>query len=221
MTTLELEARLDNLLVTARTETANIDLFAPIQEREECPICMLPLSMKHDETTFLSCCGKQICCGCIYRSMINDLKNGVKRHEVAKCAFCRIVSPKKTYSKQLKRLMKKNNPRAYVQMACLYRDGEDGVIQSDTRALEMMIRAAELDYAVVFGMIATFYNEGIAVERDLSKALEFYEIAAKKGDIGSHKQLAEFHGENGNALKSIEHMKLAASAGCQESRIVW
>ena len=34
MTTLELEARLDNLLSTAQIETADIDIFAPIAERE-------------------------------------------------------------------------------------------------------------------------------------------------------------------------------------------
>ena len=43
MVSLELEARLDNLLSTAQAETANIDLFAPIQEKEECPICLIPL----------------------------------------------------------------------------------------------------------------------------------------------------------------------------------
>lgn len=44
MPTLELDARLDNLLSTTQAETADIDLFAPIQEREECPICLLPSS---------------------------------------------------------------------------------------------------------------------------------------------------------------------------------
>ena len=41
MVTLELEARLDNLFATAQTETADIDLLAPIPEREECPICLI------------------------------------------------------------------------------------------------------------------------------------------------------------------------------------
>jgi len=34
----ELEARLNNLLSTAQVETKDIDLFAPIEEKEECPI---------------------------------------------------------------------------------------------------------------------------------------------------------------------------------------
>ena len=43
MVSLELEARLDNLLATAQEETA--DMFAPIPEKEECPICLLPLPL--------------------------------------------------------------------------------------------------------------------------------------------------------------------------------
>jgi len=62
----ELEARLDNLLATARAETANIDLFAPIPEREECPLCMIQLPFKEIETVFKPCCGKLICKGCMY-----------------------------------------------------------------------------------------------------------------------------------------------------------
>jgi hypothetical protein len=69
MATLDLEARLDNLLATAQEETKDIDLFAPIQEREECPICMIPLPMRDDETVFKLCCGKVICSGCVYKNV--------------------------------------------------------------------------------------------------------------------------------------------------------
>ena len=33
---------------------------------EECPICMLPLPMGDHVANFYSCCGKDICMGCIY-----------------------------------------------------------------------------------------------------------------------------------------------------------
>ena len=42
MVSSELEARLDNLLVTSQEETKDVDLFAPITDREECPICLQP-----------------------------------------------------------------------------------------------------------------------------------------------------------------------------------
>ena len=49
------------------------------------------------------------------------------------------------------------------------------------------------------------------------KALEFWEIAAKKGSWIAHDWLACFHLKNGNENECIEHMKVAASAGDQES----
>ena len=142
---LELEARLDNLLSTAQAETADIDIFAPIPEREECPICMQPLPLYGCESNFMSCCGKTICNGCVYKEVLNDLKNGLSKHALfneRKCAFCRQTLGNVT--KATKKLMKKNNPDAFMMMAASYKEGADGVIQSDTKALEMCIRAAEL-----------------------------------------------------------------------------
>lgn len=180
MTTLELEARLDNLLATAQAETARIDLFAPIPEREECPICLLPLPIDKTETVFMTCCGKHICSGCIHKSFKRDGEKGVQQNEI-KCAFCRQLTPMNEV-KANKKLMKKNNPRAFMQMAAHYKRG-DGVFQSDTKALEMITRAAELGSAQAFTKIGYYYLEGFAVRQDSSKALEYYEIGAKKGSV--------------------------------------
>ena len=63
-----------------------------------------------------------------------------------------------------------------------YKTGEeDGVIQSDTRTLEMCIRAAELGNANAYANIGVHYRRGIAVEQNVSKAVAFYQVAAKKG----------------------------------------
>ena len=122
MATLELEARLNNLLSTAQTETSDIDLFAPITEREECQICMIPLPIKEEETIFMTCCGKYVCGGCIHNSIKRDRENGVPRHKI-KCAFCCQPTPKNDI-KSLKKLMNKNNPRAILMMADKYELGE-------------------------------------------------------------------------------------------------
>jgi len=201
MTTLELEARLDNLLSTAQEETKYIDIFAPIPEKEECPICMIPLPITRNEILFMSCCGKDICNGCVHKHIMTEMKKN-KQTEY-KCAFC-CQPPQKSDIKALKRLMKKNNPHAFMAMAEKYVSGDDGVIQSETRSLEMRIRAAELGHTRAYLLIGEYYLEGNAVEHDYSKALVFWEIAAKKGEIHAHVQL-------------IEHMKVAASAGDQDS----
>ena len=210
---LDLEARLDNLLATAQKETADFDLYAPITERRECPICMLPLPLGSNETTFMNCCGKFICQGCMYKGVVTNLKNGTPQDEIKKCVFCRQL-PVKNVIKALKKLIKRNNALAYIQMAGHYIEGE-GVFQSDTKSLELIACAAELGEVEAFSRIGSFYLDGTAVEEDISKAVEIFEVGAKKGSISAHQRLAEFHGINENIQDCIEHTKVAASAGDQ------
>lgn len=88
MASLELEARLDNLLSTGQRETADSDIFAPIPEREECPICLIPLPLVECEISFYACCGKSICRGCTWKHMLSDMKSGIS-HRDQKCSLCR------------------------------------------------------------------------------------------------------------------------------------
>ena len=214
MALLELEARLDNLLSTAQVETADIDLFAPLKEREECPICMIPLPFGEREIIFMVCCGKRICMGCVNKQKMTDTKNKVPMHKM-KCAFCCQQEPKNQV-KALKKLIKKNNPDALMQMGVRYALGDE-TMQSNTKSLEMVIRAAELGHAPAYAIIGDYYRDGIAVEEDFSKAAAFWEIAAKKGSIYAHHQVAVFHQINGNVNKAIDHLKVTASVGDQES----
>ena len=228
MAALELDARLDNLLSTAQVATADIDLFAPITYKEECPLCLIPLPREDNQSTFAECCGKRVCCGCIFRNLETEKtkrRNGldfVGFHKIlnAKCAFCRQPNLGNTI-KRLRKLMKKNNPHAFIEMAIYYQSGE-GVIQSDTRSIEMYIRAAELGYGEAFAHIGDCYKEGTAVEPDVPKALAFFELAAKKESVYAHHQLALYHSHmdlsNGISMNlCMKHLKVAASAGCQEA----
>ena len=222
MVSLELEARLNNLLSSGQAETADIDLFTPIADREECPICLIPLPFRDDEIVYKICCGKQICDGCNYKNYKNDLNNGVSTDEM-ECAFCRQLTPMNT-TKALKKLMKKNNTYAFMAMAFGYESGTDGLFQSDTKSLEMRIRAAELGSAKAFTGIGQdydsrreyFYEEGSVVKRDMSKALAFWEIAAKKGDIVTRGLLIAEIWDNHGSKMLIKHLKVIASAGDKE-----
>jgi len=185
MATFDLEARLDNLLATAKKETKDIDLFAPITEREECPICLIPFSIEAQENVFHSCCGNFICTGCIFKSLVTDVeKNGKDSEKVGMCALCRQLESK-SYMKDLKKLMKRrNNPYAFIQMAQEHKSGERA-LRSDRKALEMYIQAAELggNYGYAFEKIGHYIFGGFVVEADTTKAMEFYQVAAKKGSI--------------------------------------
>ena len=115
MVSLELEARLDNLLSTAQKETEDIDLFATIAEREDCPICMIPLPLSESELTFMTCCGKKICMGCTWKEVKNSEKKGL-RFEEQICAFCRRPEDENLYQKS-----EKTNEEE--ESNCIYKNG--------------------------------------------------------------------------------------------------
>ena len=217
MTTLELEERLDNLLSTAQAETANIDLFAPITEREECPICLVPFGLREDDITYMTCCGKNICIGCCLKSVFTDRKNGIPSDKQI-CALCRQICPEGVNGiKATEKQVKNNNPQAMMQMATDYQEGE-GVPQSDIKAIEMYIRAAELGEAEAFIHIGRHYDNVILVQENVPKALEYYEVAAKKGAIA--REETEHMSPMWRRLlthKSIQHRKVLACAGHKES----
>ena len=100
-------------------------------------------------------------------------------------------------------------------MAHEYKTGEL-TLQSDTKALEMYICAAELGNAQAYALIAHYYEAGNLVESNLSKAFEFLEIASKKGSFIAHQHLAIYE-EKKNIQKSINHYKVAASVGYKDA----
>jgi len=110
MVSLELEARLDNLLSNAQEETKDIDLYAPIPEKEECPICMLPVPLNGNESLFMVCCGKVLCRGCVYKNLKTHIDKGRRTRDINqlwdKCAICRQPPAKNDtkYTKSLRKL---------------------------------------------------------------------------------------------------------------------
>ena len=216
---LELKARLDALLSTAQRETTDIDLFAPIPKREECPICMITLPIIKHGALFHTCCGKTICDGCAHKSLMTEIENnGALAWDRHVCAFCRQKTEKSANKciKLLRKQMKKNNPEAFIHIADRHKKG-DGVIQSNTKALEMYVCAAELGHADAFVCIGHVYNDGMVVEQDRSKTREYYELAAKRGSLDAHQELSFSHDINGNTTECIKHLKVTASAGHQKA----
>lgn len=147
-----------------------------------------------------------------------EIEQAIKRLRKMSCSFCRqpIEMADIDKIKSLEKLMKKNDPEAFMQMAKRYKIG-DGVLQSDTRHLEMRISAAELGNAEAFGYIAGFCLGGIVVEQNTSKAWELLEVGAKKGSISAHESLARQHQRRGNTQTSIKHLKVVANAGGQQA----
>ena len=60
-------------------------LFKQPPPKEDCPICMLPLPSLYTGKRYKSCCGKDICSGCIHAVQIRD--------GAGLCPFCRNPTP--------------------------------------------------------------------------------------------------------------------------------
>ena len=61
-------------------------LFKKPPPNEDCPICMLLLPSLDTGPKYKSCCGKDICSGCIHAVQIRDGGVGL-------CPFCRTPTP--------------------------------------------------------------------------------------------------------------------------------
>ena len=58
-------------------------LFKQPPPNEDCPVCFLPLP-PIGEQRYQSCCGKTLCCGCIYA-----VYDRTPSHTIPVCPFCR------------------------------------------------------------------------------------------------------------------------------------
>ena len=200
-----INTKLDELLLRGQTEVADIDLYAPIPPKEDCPICLLPLPIEPNESCYMTCCGTVLCFGCIHSSKMNGLKD--------LCAFCRQPFARNAGidSARLKKRMEHDDPESFNMMAHRYWMGGSGVEVNVRKALDLFIRAAEL------GMAEAYYNVACKGFVTGWKARACLEVSAKKGLYKAHEHLGEIEETSGNINTAIKHWTVAANAGSQSS----
>ena len=181
---------------------------------EECPICMLPPPLYENctGTTFYSCCGKDICDGCIYAMDESGAKD--------LCPFCRTpqAESNEEHIKRTNKLMEKGNAYAFYALAGCYRSGIMGLPQDHAKANELWLKAGELGCAMGCYNLGIAYDEGgRGVTIDKKKAKYYYELAAMKGDVKARHNLGCMEGQAGNLHRAMKHYMLSAGAGCKES----
>ena len=186
-------------------------LFKEI-EPEDCPICMLPV-ISADQTVFHSCCGKNICSGCVYSMKMSDEGRKVI------CAFCRKLGPRSDEEEinRIKKLMDKGNAMAFNFLGGWYADGEQGVTQDYQKANELFLKAGELGSATGYCNLGHSYLEGRGVEVDMKKAKHYYELAAIGGLLDARNNLGYMEECAGNSHRAMKHYILAARAGYKDS----
>ena len=106
-------------------------LFKQPPPLEDCPICMIRLPTLATGKTYMACCGKVICSGCIHAVQIRALLAGRSKEDDV-CPFCR-TPPLKSDGETIERTAKRvelNDPLGISDLACMYRDGECGCPQN-------------------------------------------------------------------------------------------
>ena len=201
-------------------ELLDEELFKDPEEREECPICMLPLPFKPSQIMFQLCCGKTICCGCIHAQSKEDFKNGKAIDDIGVCPFCRELSPatKEIGITQLKNGMKKNYAGAFHVMGGFYMKGEKGFPRDLAKAREMFLKAGELGCSDAYGALADSYKVINAEEEDvLEKRRHYFELAAIRDCIPARHSLGCLDLEAGDYQRAYKHFVICAKAGLEIS----
>ena len=188
-------------------ELHDIKLFKQPPPNEDCPICMLLLPSLHTGKRYKSCCGKDVCSGCIHAVEIRDGGLGL-------CPFCRTPTPtSEEIVEQFKKRVEMKDATGMYGLGCYYYDGEYGLQQDRVKALELWHQAAELGHATSYYSIGQAYYQGIGVERDVKKANHYYELAAMKGDTWSRHNLGNAEARTGHMDRALKHWMIAVVGG--------
>ena len=108
-------------------------LFKQPPPLDDCPICFLLLPTLLSGSRYQSCCGKNICSGCI--------------HAMDKiCPFCRTPTPKSDgkYIEQIMKRVDAGDAQGIASLGYYYSNGMYGLPQDHAKALKHWRRAAEL-----------------------------------------------------------------------------
>jgi len=97
---------------------------------EDCPICFLLLPTLDTGRKYYACCGKEICCGCVYAPVYDNQGRIVKRT----CPFCRAPMPisDEGVVERFKKRIEADDPIAICNQGRQYASGLDGFKQDYT-----------------------------------------------------------------------------------------
>ena len=186
-------------------------LFKEPPPGDECPICMLPLPISVTGQKYQECCGKILCMGCMHGAFTADNR--------CLFPFCRIphYNSNEDIIERLQKRAEANDAVAFKQLGYHYMDGTRGFPQDSNKAMELWHRAGELGYAMSYGSIGRAYYTGEGVERDMKKAIYYYELAAMGGVVEARHNLGSFEGHAGNMSRAVRHWMISAGAGYDNS----
>ena len=209
------EKRNEELRIAA--ELHDKELFKQPPPAEDCQICFIRIpSLDTTGRRYMTCCGKVICSGCYYAPVYDHQGNEVADE---KCAFCRTPNHEtdEEYVKRIMKRMEVNDAIAIHNVGCYYQDGTRGFPQNNTKALELLHRAAELGFTGAYTNIGIAYLHGSGVEVDMKKANHYWELAAIGGDASARANLGQIEKNAGNMDRALKHYMIAVRDGFARS----
>jgi len=188
----------------------------PPPEHGDCPICFQRMPSLFSGSTYVACCGKLICNGCIHAPVYDHQGNVIAEE---KCPFCRTPTPSSEDEllKLIQKRIQEEDGDAMNDMGGYYKNGMYGLPQDYAKALELWRRAADLGHAEACSKIGSAYNYGKGVERDKRKALHYWELAAIRGDASSRYDLGVSDANTGNYGRALKHWMIAVGSGDADS----
>ena len=188
-------------------------LFKQPPQEEDCPICFMRLPYLESGRSYMSCCGKVICCGCIHAVKSRAASAG-RLEEDDICPFCRTPPPSsELWVKRMEKRVAVNDANAFHNMGVYFSRGEHGLQQNMNKALELFHRAAELGCVVAYCNIGYAYKFGTGVEEDHDKAVHYWELAAMGGNVDSRHNLGVYEAGEGNTNRALKHWMIAVKDG--------
>ncbi|EJK67904.1 hypothetical protein THAOC_10990 [Thalassiosira oceanica] len=178
-------------------------------EKDDCPICQLPLQLDVKRSVFNPCCMKRMCNGCVFAA---------RKRGMWDCPFCRAPTPdEEQVLTMIRKRVAAGDPVATWNLGAQYFLGEYGLEKDVARAIELYERAAELGLKEAHFNLGVLYVNGAEVEKDMAKAFLHYEAAAMCGHVSVRFNLGTMECNEGNYDLALQHMMISAKLGHDSS----
>ena len=184
----------------------------PPPQHGDCPICFLLLPTMGRGRSYMECCGKMICSGCVHAPVYDN-------HGIAivdkRCPFCRTPEPTSVEEAigRLKKRMEVGDTFAFHMMGGFHGKGAHGLPQDSAKAIEFWHKAGKFGY----NNIGHAYNNGEGVERDEKMAKHYFELAAMEGNVAARYNLGVNEYDAGNYDRALKHHMIAVRGGDTDS----
>ena len=177
----------------------------------DCPICSLPMPLDPAKSVMFACCSKKICHGCAHAIDKREVEMRLQRT----CPFCReptSYSSARERDRQNMKRIEANDPEAMRMEG--WQQHQKGKYR---KAFKFYTKAAELgDFEAHCGL-ASLYQEGKGVQKDMEKYIHHLEKAAIAGYPLARHNLGVNEYDNGTLERAVKHWIIAATQGLDES----